>query len=63
MEKINLKELNEMQDKEQYQVKTSNRSAAVEHLDDDDVDINGAWKSIRETITISAQSYYKIETT
>jgi hypothetical protein len=34
MEKTNLKKLSEMQGKEQYQVKTSNRSAALENLDD-----------------------------
>jgi hypothetical protein len=38
MERINLKKLNDVEVKEQYQVKISNRFAAVENLDDDDSD-------------------------
>jgi len=53
MERINLKKLNDVEVKEQYQVKISNRFAAVENLDDDDsdsddVDISRTWESIRE---------------
>jgi len=41
--------------KEQYQVTTSNRFAALENLDDDDdVDNSRAWESIREIRKISA---------
>jgi hypothetical protein len=36
--------------KEQYQVKNSNRFAALQNLDDDDVDINGAWESSGENM-------------
>jgi hypothetical protein len=39
MKRINLKKLNKAENKEQYQVKISNRFAALENLDDD-VDIN-----------------------
>jgi hypothetical protein len=38
MERFNLKALNEVEGKEQYQVRISNRFAAFENLDD--VDIN-----------------------
>jgi hypothetical protein len=43
--------------REQYQVKILNRFAALEKLnddDDDDVDINRAWESIRENIKSSS---------
>jgi hypothetical protein len=48
MERFNLKMLNYVALKEQYQVKISNRFATMENLEDeDDVDINRAWESIR----------------
>jgi len=47
MKRVNLKKLNDVEVKEQYQVKISNRFAALENLDDD-VDINRAWESIRK---------------
>jgi hypothetical protein len=49
METFNLKKLNDVEIKGQYQVKISNRFAGLENLnnDDDDVDINRTWKSIR----------------
>jgi len=47
MERFNLKKLSDVEVKEQYLVKTS-RFAALESLDDDnDVDINRVWESIR----------------
>jgi hypothetical protein len=45
MEIFILKEVKEM-----YQVGISNGFAALENLDNNDVDINGAWKSIRENV-------------
>jgi hypothetical protein len=36
MERFNLKKLNDVKVKEQYQVKISSRFAALENLDDDD---------------------------
>jgi len=44
--RFNLKKLNHMQDTEEYQIKISNRSAALESLVDN-VDISRAWESIR----------------
>jgi hypothetical protein len=47
IKRFNLKKLNEVQGKEKYQVKLSNRFAVLENLDDDDdVDINRAWESM-----------------
>jgi hypothetical protein len=41
MESFNLRKLNDLEVEEQYQAKISNRSAALENLDDN-VDINSA---------------------
>jgi hypothetical protein len=58
-EKYHLKQLIEQEGKEQYQVKISNRLAALEELDDDDddddMDINRACETIREKIEVSAK--------
>jgi hypothetical protein len=51
MEKFNLKKLNDVEVKEQYQVKNSNMFAPLKNLDNDDndnVDTNRAWESIRQ---------------
>jgi hypothetical protein len=45
---FDLKKLNDVEVKEQYQVEISNRFAALESLDES-FDINNAWESIRET--------------
>jgi predicted RecB family endonuclease len=47
-ERCNLKKLNDVEVEEQYQVKISNRLAAVENLDDK-VDISRASQSIIQT--------------
>jgi hypothetical protein len=44
MERFNLKKLNDVEVKKQYQVKISNRFATLENLDHDDVDITWSWK-------------------
>jgi hypothetical protein len=57
-ERFNLEKLSDVEVKKQYQVKISNRFAALENLDDgdgggggdDDVDINRGWESITENI-------------
>jgi hypothetical protein len=55
--RFNLRKLNNVEVKEQYQVKSSNRFAALEDLDDDgDVDIKRAWVSIRQNIKPSASN-------
>jgi hypothetical protein len=47
--RINLRNLNELEVRTQYQVKISNRFAALENLNDNE-DINRARKSIKENI-------------
>jgi hypothetical protein len=54
MERFNLKKLNEVGGKEQFRVEVSNRFAALEDLDAE-VEINSAWKTVRENIKISAK--------
>jgi hypothetical protein len=49
MERFNLKQLNEEEVKEQYQVTTKNTFAALENLDCDG-DISSTWGTIRENI-------------
>jgi hypothetical protein len=61
-EKFYLKKLNEVEGNEKYQVKISNRFTAMENFDDD-VDINRAWKTIREIIIPAKKhlGYYKFK--
>jgi hypothetical protein len=54
VERFNLKQLNEEEVKEQYQVTIKNKFAALENLDDNG-DINRAWETNRENIRISAK--------
>jgi hypothetical protein len=54
MERFNHKKLNEVRDKEQFHIEVSNRFAVLEDLDVE-VEINSAWKMIRENIKISAK--------
>jgi hypothetical protein len=54
MEKFKLKRLNEVEGKEQYCVKISNRFSALESIDTE-VDINRAWETVTENIKISAK--------
>jgi hypothetical protein len=49
VERFNLKQLNEEEVKEQYQVAIKNKFTALENLDDNE-DINKAWETIRENI-------------
>jgi hypothetical protein len=60
MEMFNLKELNEVEGKEQYRVEVSNR---FEDLDAE-VQINSTWEMIRDNIKISAKEslgYYELK--
>jgi hypothetical protein len=54
MERFNLKELNDVEGKEQYRVDVSNKFAALEDLDTE-VELNSAWETIRKNINISAK--------
>jgi uncharacterized FlaG/YvyC family protein len=51
---LNVKELNEEDVKEQYQVTIRNKFAALQNLEDSG-DINRAWDNIRQNIKTSAQ--------
>jgi glycine betaine/choline ABC-type transport system substrate-binding protein len=59
MEKFNLKQLNEVEVKEQYQITMKNKFAALENLDDNG-DINRALETIRENIRISAKESLRL---
>ena len=54
VERFNLRKLNELEVKKQYQINISNRFAALENLSDSK-DINRAWENIKENIKISAK--------
>jgi uncharacterized protein YPO0396 len=53
-ERFNLKKLSELEVRKWYQLKISNRFAALENLNVSE-DINKAWENIKENIKISAQ--------
>ena len=53
-ERFNLRKLNEMEVRKQYQVQITNRFAALENLSDCE-DINRAWENIKENIKASAK--------
>jgi predicted metallo-beta-lactamase superfamily hydrolase len=54
MQRFDLRKLNDAEVKEQYHVKITNRFAALENFDDN-VDMNRAWKNIRENIKTTAK--------
>jgi len=47
--RFNLRRLNELEDRKQYQIVITNRFAALENVSEDE-DINRAWESIKENI-------------
>jgi hypothetical protein len=53
-ERFNLRKLNELVVRKQYQVEISNRFAALENLSDDE-DISGVWQNIKENIKTSVK--------
>ena len=54
MERYNLRKLNELEVRKQYQIKISNQFAALENSNDSE-DINRAWENIKENIKSSIQ--------
>jgi hypothetical protein len=63
MERFNLKKLNEVEGKEDYHTKVSNRCAALEDLDSE-VDINSASEMITDNAKISTKAslgYYELK--
>jgi len=53
VERFNLRKLNELEATKKYQIKISNRFAALENLNDND-DINRAWENIKENMKTSS---------
>jgi len=52
-ERFNLRKLNDLEVRKQYQIEITNRFAALENISEDE-DINRAWESIKENIKTSA---------
>jgi hypothetical protein len=62
MERFTVKQLNEVEGKEQYRVQISNKFAALENFDTE-VYINRVWETITESNKISAKErigYYEL---
>ena len=53
-ERVNLRKLNELQVRRQYQIKISNRFAALKNFSYSE-DLKGAWENIKENIKTSAK--------
>jgi hypothetical protein len=51
VERFNLRNLNKLAVRKQYQIKLSNRFTALENLIDTE-DINRAWENIKENVKI-----------
>ena len=54
MERFNLKKLSELEVRKQYQIKISDRFAALGNLNDSKA-VNRAWENIKENIKTSAK--------
>jgi hypothetical protein len=54
VERFNLRKLSEVEVRKQYQIKVSNRSAALNNLHDSK-DTNRVWENIKENIKSSAK--------
>jgi len=53
-ERLNLRKLNELDVRKEYQIEITNRFASLENLSDVD-DVNRAWENIKENIKTSAR--------
>ena len=58
-ERFNLRKLNELEVRKQYQIQITNRFTALENLSDDE-DINRAWENIKENIKTSARESLRL---
>ena len=54
VQRFNLRKLSELEVRKQYQIKISNRSAALETLNGSE-NINMAWENIKDNIKTSAK--------
>jgi len=52
-QRYNLRKLNELEVRKQYQIEITNKFAALEKLNDDE-DVNRTWENIKENIKTSA---------
>ena len=52
-QRFNLRKLNELEVRKQYQIEITNRFAPLENLNDDE-DVNRTWENIKENIQTSA---------
>jgi len=52
--RFNLRKINELRFRKEYQIKISKMFAASENLNDKE-DINGAWENIKENVTTLAK--------
>jgi hypothetical protein len=59
-ERFNLRKLNDLEVRKQYQIAITNRFAALENVSDDE-DINRAWESIKDNIKTSAKESHGLE--
>jgi len=53
-QRFNLRKLNELEVRKQYQIEITNRFAALENLNGDE-DVNRTWENIKENIKTSAE--------
>jgi len=53
-QRLNLRKLNELEIRKQYQIEITNRFAALENLNDDE-DVSRTWENIKENIKTSAK--------
>ena len=60
-DRFNLRKLNELDVRVQYQIEITKRFAALENLSDDE-DINRAWENIKENIKTSAKQFRSART-
>ena len=52
--RLNLRKLNDLEVRKQYQIEITNRFAALENISEDE-DINSGWENIKENIKTSAK--------
>jgi len=57
VERFNLRKLSETEVREKYQIKMSNRCAALENLTDSK-DINSAWEDVKENTKPQLKTVY-----
>jgi hypothetical protein len=60
VERFNLKKLSELNVRKQYQIKISNRFAALGNLNDSEA-VNRTWENIKENIKTSAKPWLSIK--